>query len=257
MALSCVNENFQDRPLIAFVHVPKTSGTSVNFILSTSTLKGRDHIQNCVADPTELKDQLATLDWVSGHLNPDLMKRFLTGLTDRQLRLFATIRHPVSQIASHYNWLIQIFHISDAFYRAVPENIKEISEGIRGSDNTDPLQVIERISSAGWLMLNQQTKALLAFGGDKLVDNAILDRLKPYEFVATERYLPELIERMTGQTVEVPPVKNKSPYHFDPAVFRTPEVTEFLKEKHNADFALYDYFERIGGCYPPVVVDAG
>ena len=60
-----------------------------------------------------------------------------------------------------------------------------------------------------------------------------------------------LIERLTANASSVPSHENKSGYHFDPAVFQTPQMREFLSEHHKTDMFIYDILMRLGGCYPP------
>ena len=244
-------ESHHGRPLIAFIHVPKTSGTTVNYLLTQSGLLGQDHIQNWVDQPEVLKDPILSYDWVSGHLNPNQMRSMLGGVTSRPLRLFSTIRAPNSQIASHYNWLIEIFHKGRDFYDQHPERIKEISQSIRSADNANPAEVISQIKAAGWLFLNQQSRALLAKDASSLSKTSLSEILNQYEMITTEGHLSMLMQTMTQCRPLKPPHKNKSRYHFDPAVFQTPQLTEFLNAHNKGDQTLYDMIADQGGIYAP------
>ena len=240
-----------EAPLIIFLHIPKTAGTTVNHILAQSGLAGQDHFQNWFNRPIEAQKKLALLDWISGHATFQQMRAFAAQHSARHMRLFSAMRSPISQIASHYNWLIEIFHKSTAFYEGHPQSIKVISERIRTSDNENPAVVIEQIKLAEGLFLNQQSRMLLGNDASQLSEEQILNRLQAYEFVATEQTLDLLIEKMIGAATPILSYENKSGYHFDPAVFRTPQMQEFLSEHHKTDMVIYDILMRHGGCFPP------
>ncbi|MDO8881752.1 hypothetical protein, partial [Pseudotabrizicola sp.] len=42
-------------PLLVFIHVPKTSGSTVNCVLSEFELAGRNHIHECFHKPSALQ----------------------------------------------------------------------------------------------------------------------------------------------------------------------------------------------------------
>lgn len=227
-------------PLIAFVHVPKTAGSMVNHVLARLDLPGQDHVESWLADPAARVEALAGLSWVSGHVPRPALAGLLSGMTARRLRFFSVVRDPVEQIRSHYNWLIEIFHRGEPFYGNHPDIIKTISESIRGTDNTDPEQIRAQILRWPGLFLNQQARVVFGEDGIRLDGPAMAARLRSdYEFVAREEGLAELIRRITGQEAPELPRVNDSRSHFDPAVFRTPGMIEFLQTRHAADFRLY------------------
>lgn len=236
--------------LFVFVHIPKTAGSTINHYLQQSILNGQDHIEQWLEKNALARERIEGLDWVSGHVSFPAMRAFLSQASPRHMRYFSTFRDPIEQITSHYNWLIEIFHKGESFYNSHPEVIKKISEKIRHSNNEDISQIIANIKTFPGLFLNQQSRVLLGEDCPKLSTQQVLDRLKVYEFVATERHIPALIEKMTGTLVAEPSQENKSGYHFDPAVFRTPEMQDFLGRHHKSDIHLYDLLIRQGGCFP-------
>lgn len=240
-----------EAPLIVFIHIPKTAGTTVNHILAQSGQSGQDHFQNWFNRPLEASKKLASLEWVSAHAGFKHMRSIIAQHSARHMRFYSAMRSPVSQIASHYNWLIEIFHKSTTFYEGHPQSIKDISDRIRLTDNADPSAVIEQIKLAKGLFLNQQSRILLGEDASRLSEEQILNRLQVYEFVATEQTLSVLVEKMTGRTFPDLSHENKSGYHFNPAVFRTPEMQEFLNQHHKTDIFVYDLLMRHGGCFPP------
>lgn len=243
--------------LTVFVHIPKTAGSTVNHHLQKSHLSGQDHIEQWLGNPQVAKDKIRYLDWVSGHISFPSMRSFLANCSPRHMLYFSIFRDPIKQITSHYNWLIEIFHKSEGFYNSHPENIKKISETIRNSANDEPLAIIENLKSFPGLFLNQQSRVLLGEDASQLSEEEILNRLQAYEFVATERTLDVLIERLTADASSVPSHENKSGYHFDPAVFQTPQMREFLSGHHKTDIFVYDILMRQGGCFPPAKPSEG
>ncbi len=233
-----------DDPLILYVHVPKTAGSTVNALLARMYGEGRAHCEGVIARPADLGPLCGRMNWLSGHVPVDAFRSTVRRETARPLRLFTAIREPGAQIASHYNWLIEIFHRGEAFYNGHPEPIRRISETIRASDNSDPARVIANLDSYQGLFLNQQSHYVL---GQRAGWGAggVVQRLREYEHVATEDQLGDLVERMTGKRVEIDVTENASRYHFDPDVFQAPELRRFLAERHFYDFALYDGVRRL------------
>ena len=240
----------KSKELIVFVHVPKTAGTSVNTALEMAGLVGQSHIEHWLDKPSIAKKIIPQLDWVSGHMSLLTMKSFLAGVSNRKLRFFATIRLPQSQVASHYNWLIEIFHrrskfekifqIRPRFYKRHPDRIKDISERIRRNDNSDPSAIIAQLAMEPHQFLNVQSRVLLGDDALTVTEAIVKEKLRQYEFVATESNVNELIQKIVGTSALSNQLSNKSRYHFDPCVFRTEQMTEFLNEFNSADNFVYD-----------------
>lgn len=227
----------ETRPLIVFIHVPKTAGSTVNRILAAAR-PGLEHCEAIIGQPEVLRRKLSDLDWISGHVPFDRMHAALRQATDRPLRFFTAVRDPIAQVASHYNWLIEIHHRGKAFYRDHPDHIRVISERIRASDNTDPAAIIENLDRYQGLFLNQQSLTVL--GARFNWSSGQLPRhLRAYDYIATERTLPTLIGRLAGPLAERPPRENVSPYHFDVSIFRQGPVRNFLMRNNFLDWTLY------------------
>ena len=227
-----------DRPLIVFVHVPKTAGSTVNRALRGVLPNGLDHCEAILDDPARLRRAAARLDWISGHVDLTTLRRALRQATSRPLRFFGAVRTPDAQVASHYNWLIEIHNRGSAFYGAHPRRIREISERLRGTDNSDPAAIIDNIRSWAGLFLNQQSQLIL--GTDfNWNTGQVPKRLRAYEFVATERMIDPMLRVMTGRDFPTPLRENASPYHFDRSVFETPSLRNFLLRNNYLDWMLY------------------
>ena len=226
--------------LIVFVHVPKTAGTTVARHLSAAGLRGQDHIEHWLDHPDRATDRLQNLDWVSGHIPLPRMRSFLSSVTQRRLRFFSAIRSPVDQVASHYNWLMEIYYRGEEFYNRHSKEIHAISERIRKTDNTKPGSIITQLMAECGLFQNQQSRTVLGRTAPNLTTSQLEDILEEFEFVATEADLPCLVYKMTGTRSQVTHRDNKSSYHFDASIFRSPEILEFLAEFNSADHLLYD-----------------
>jgi hypothetical protein len=60
------------------------------------------------------------------------------------------------------------------------------------------------------------------------------------QFVTTESNINQLIQKIVGTSALSNQLSNKSCYHFDPCVFRTEQMTEFLDEFNAADNFVYN-----------------
>lgn len=222
-------------PLTVFVHVPKTAGSTVNQHLSDWSKAGLTHAERFLGKPGKLARRLPRLHWISGHIALNKFLKLLGDTTDRKLHFFGLMRDPAAQVASQYNWQIEIFRRGGRFYRSHPASIRAISERIRATDNTDPAAIIANLQADPGLFLNLQSRFLL---GDEIdLDSpAFDDRLARYDLIAAT---PEtVIERITG-TRPTATRQNTSPYHFDPAVFDTPALRDFLARENRHDLRLY------------------
>lgn len=230
-------------PIIAFVHVPKTAGSTVNHYLERSRAPGQAHVESLFSQSHMIRGKIAGYDWVSGHVPYPKMRATLTSVTFRDIHFFTAIRAPDAQVMSHFNWLIEIRKRGRSFYNAHPPQIKEISERIRAADTSDPRQVIDLLHGSRQLFLNFQSQMVLGKRHPTTSLDELEQRLQVYEMIATEATLPTLIERVSGQAYQPKKRKNVSPYHFPKDVFQDQRLLEFLHEENACDFALYDFVQ--------------
>lgn len=223
-------------PLIVLVHVPKTAGSTVSRAMSEHFSRGYDHCEALLGPGFSNVAEHA--EWVSGHIDFTTFSRALSNVTNRPLRFFATIREPTRQLMSHYNWLIEIFNRGSRFYNAHPEHIKAISARVRAADNTDPEEIVEILKENEGLFLNTQSRIILGpdfnWNGGK-----VMRRLQNYEFIGTERDIPQLLSVITETTERKVLRRNVSPYHFDREVFQHPRIRNFCIRRNFLDWALY------------------
>ncbi|MBY6048011.1 hypothetical protein [Vannielia litorea] len=226
-------------PICAFVHVPKTAGSTINDYLQRSERKGESHIEAWANQPETARDKLAKLEWVSGHVPFRRMRALICNNTFRHVEFFTLLRDPLKQLMSHYNWLIEIHHRGGDFYKSHPPRIKEISKSIRNADNSNPTEVAQQLSRFPGLFLNQQARLVFGALPTTTEPEDFRNRLAAYRQVATEETLPDFVKAISGLTYEPHSRKNVSGYHFDKEVFQAPELKAFISKHHAIDLALY------------------
>lgn len=230
--------------LVVYIHIPKTAGSTVNYYLDRSGKPGFSHVEAWLNDDQVAPSKVDSSDWISGHIPYLQMKSRLTELTSRELRLYTVVREPIAQLVSHYNWLIEIFHRGDAFYNSHPGNIREISECIRYSDNSDPAKIIDNLDRFSGLFLNQQSRVALSSFPTNSSCIQLDDKLDGYEGIYTEDYISYFIKKVSGVSYSNKVRRNVSGYHFDKGIFQEMEIREFLSERHSEDIILYEWVQK-------------
>jgi hypothetical protein len=225
-----------ENPLLYFVHVPKTAGSSVNAVLKKALPNGRDHCEALVKDPEKFKLALSTLPWLSGHVDFDLAVNLIDSLTERRVRVFACMRNPLKQIMSHYNWLIEIHAKGPDFYNAHPPVMHAISAKIRSSPLTTDA-VIENLQHYPGLFSNHQCRVLFGYAKN-------FDLIERYEFIGREDTMERLLAMMTGTKNSRLPRTNVSRYHFDPTIFFNSRMMSFLEKYNSEDEKFYKGLPR-------------
>lgn len=225
-------------PLIFFVHVPKTAGSTVNFHLEREMGNGIAHCESLLGNDKELKEAVENCDWLSGHVPFEVADARIRKLSSREIRYFATIREPFQQVMSHYNWLHEIYYRDMDFYNAHPDMIKNISKEIREKSKTID-DIIDNLSRYAGLFQNIQSRYLLGNMEGRSDGELILD-LKRFEYIANENKLKNLINKMTKNLRTELMYENRSPYRFDVKFFESPRMKEFLNKWIYNDIRLYN-----------------
>ena len=220
----------QRAPLIFFVHVPKTAGSTVNSHLMELLSDGSIHSEGWFFDDANMR-RLDTFSWVSGHITYSWASTRIRQFTNRRVEYFACVRDPTDRVRSHYNYLIEIFHRSG--YDNNPDFVKDMSEQIRKSGYSIPAIQANLLEYKSHF-LNCQT--LLLARDDPPVAGAF----GSFKFVATPDRLAELLYTMTGKKVPLVRRENESSRHFDPQLFREPEMESFLRRHNALDEQLFE-----------------
>ncbi|MGR3540658.1 MAG: hypothetical protein ACU0BS_04425 [Hasllibacter sp.] len=225
-------------PLIAFVHTPKSAGSTIAATLSTHG-EGRTHVNGLRKDPAAIADLARRVSWLGGHLDLNELRGFLEP-AGRPYRMFSAVRELVSHTRSHYNWLIEIRHRGRRFFDGHPKFVRDCSDLFAASDNSDPEVVAANLTRFPAFFRNYQSK----FVAPKVrFPLGVRRTLEHYEFVATEKTLAHMIDRMVPG-LQVAASANVSPYHFDRAVFDHPTTRDAIARLAARDATLYREVER-------------
>lgn len=224
-------------PLIFFVHVPKTAGSTVNSYLREHMPNGHSQCHAFFYDDEELRRISNTCDWLSGHIDFATAESRLQNATERPVRYFSCMRSPTKHVMSHYNWLIEIFYRGKSFYEAHPPIIKEISEIIRGS-GSDADSITKNLDRFAGLLLNVQSRIILGHSFN-WSDDLVSLRLGGYEKISNSASLDDLLSKIIGAPTRAQRTENVSRYHFDPDIFETEQIQQFLRTRNNLDEILY------------------
>lgn len=227
-------------PLIVFVHVPKTGGSTVNRVLWSCSHRGRKNCHNLPAP--EVLDLAHSSDWLSGHLGRDGFARTLNRFR-RPIEYFATVREPMLQLLSHLNFQFEIYARGPLHYFQYKRIIREMSAEVRATDFSKASAIIALLLRRSGF-LNQQARLVLGNDFAANPGSETARRLASYTFIATNENLPALY-RAFG-FAQLPKEMNElrenaaQKYYFDTAIFQSQEILDFLAQHHAHDFRLYE-----------------
>ncbi len=241
----CMIPNVPTFPLIAFVHVPKTGGSTVNKLLHLCSPRGLAHVHSePFSDAGAFLDLASDCDWLSGHFRRDEFAAKLIWL-DRPVDYFASVREPSAQLVSALNWQFEILSEGIEFFLGYPLQSQAVMAEVTSTDFSNLSAVMALLlNPANTFFLNVQSRYVLGEDFAWISDSEKVRRLKAYRFIATEDLFPALYSAFGF--AEVPPLAGDfrenvaSNYHFDTKIFQTPELQAFLACHHRHDFRLYE-----------------
>lgn len=252
-------------PLKVFIHIPKTAGSTLNAhllglhgaqvsprawpviaamvparvrdlsvvgrYLAPRFADGATQIGYLRADPELMNATLQSSRWVSGHI-PRAEMEDLVARAGRTAQFYTIMRDPVAQLASHYQWWIEIYARGPWRYLRYKPFWRVLSRRIRATDNRDPQAVTGVLRDYSKLFMNFQYGYVV---GDLKVDDA----LARFDLIGLDADVAGVAQAMTGRR-PAESRANVSRSRLDRSVFKTPEMQDFLAEYLAKDIALYD-----------------
>jgi hypothetical protein len=228
-------------PLIAYVHVPKTAGTTVRRILDICTPRGSGRVQTLIKDRKSLVDFARNSDWIGGHVPRDNMASGLIWL-DRPIEYFSTVREPVAQLVSHLNFSFERKNNHGDYYTLYNRREHLLDAEVMSTDFSDPAAVIALLLRRPRHYLNAQSRYVLGADFADISDAEMARRLASYTYVASENDLLKLYR--TFGFAQLPEGvdeirENVAKPYIGANVFDSPQLQEFLAFYHQHDFRLY------------------
>ncbi len=229
-----------DLPLIAFVHVPKTAGTTVNVVLRQCSHRGRSDSHFVVRARNEAA-YLALVrrsDWLSGHIRRHNFSKALIW-SGRKVEYFSVVRDPVDHLLSLLNYSLQRYEQHQGLTIGQEE---QLDGDIAMTDLADPA-ALQLLLLRHPIMLDMQSAYVLGEDFADISNEEVSRRLTTYTCVSTADDLPRLY-RAFG-FAQLPPAtdelwENKSVRRVSKTILCGPEMQEFLSEHHRHDRRLYD-----------------
>jgi len=230
-----------------YIHVPKTGGSTVNAVLNNYGGPGYSHCEHNLSQQwvRSLGDDWA---WLSGHVTIDQVQEVF-GIKNDKISLFSSIRHPERQVASHVNWLAEIYYKEYDFFYNHPEIIQKISFELL-SNQINKFSLMKFLLNNSGLLLNTQSRYI----APKLIEHptpeCAREALKNYKYVANTKQLEKLYESMgirLGWDVcnRDQFYVNATNYSVPLNLFYEPEVREFLYRHNYADLVLYEVASQV------------
>jgi hypothetical protein len=267
------------RRLEVFVHIGKTAGSTLNALLlehharvahpaiwaavcavvpqgvrdnalvnrhlARALGRGYPHLEFLERSPVRRDRMLAECQWVSGHVQRRCWDGWLADAA-RPVAYHTILRDPVAQVASHYQWWIEIHDGNPLRYWRYGRFWRGLSARIRATDNSDPRAIIAILAEHHSLFLNLQTDYVLGPRAS-LTETEARAALGRFESIGVDADFGEVFTAMTGAVAPLPRQANRSRAAFDRAVFDTAEMRAFLAERNAADIALYAAARRLRG----------
>ncbi|MGD0639112.1 MAG: hypothetical protein ABSC22_00065 [Roseiarcus sp.] len=227
-------------PLIAYVHVPKTAGTTVKKILNVCAFGG-----DVVDDPASFLNLARKFAWIGGHVPRDHLASGLIWI-DRPIEYFSTVREPAIQLVSNLNFAWKRAG-EDHYYDLHTLRQQQVDAEVMSTDFSDLAAVKSLLLRRAEYFLN--TQSLYVLGADFLYisDDEFARRLATYTYVANDTDLPKLYRtfgfaQLPENVDEIR--ENVAKPHFDARIFDSPEMREFLAYHHRHDQRLYAAVRR-------------
>ncbi len=227
-------------PLIVYLHVPKTAGSTITKILSLCTPAENNNVLFTINDRVAFIDLARKIHWIGGHVDHDSVAKGLIWV-NRPIEYFSSVREPKAQITSYLNWSFEKYYRSN-YYDLHQRAEQHLDADVRSTDYSNPDAVINLLLRNSDLFLNVQSKYVLGADFAEISDDEVARRLAKYTYVANEYDLPRLYRAFGFAQLPdaVDDIRdNVAKYHFNVQVFDSPQLRDFLAHHLKHDLRLY------------------
>jgi hypothetical protein len=231
-------------PLIVYVHVPKTGGSSVTEVLDRSTPRGRGDVHKIIDEKDECLALARASDWIGGHVTFDSIASNLIWL-GRPVEYFATVREPIAQLISHLNYSFERYGRND-YYDIHSMSEHRVDFDVLSTNFSNPSSVINLLLRHEEF-LDNQSRYVLGNDFDDITDEEMERRLKVYSFIASESELFTLYQAFGFMQIpdNASDIRmNVAKRHIDVSFFQDSKMREFLGHHHRNDLRLYAAVRR-------------
>lgn len=227
-------------PLLAFVHVPKTAGSTVKNVLGLCSPRGYAYCETMIHKGQEFVNHVLGYDWVSGHVTLEALYAAL-GWLGRPIEYFSVAREPTSHVISQLNYSLER-QTRPGYLQTNSLEEQMFDAEVRRIDFTNPYSVIGFLLKYDGQVMNMQSRLLLGVDFHWIPEVEMKRRLATYCYIATEKTIAEMCR--TFGFVRLPEGyadrrDNKARKHFGTEVFDSPELKEFLAWRNRYDERLY------------------
>lgn len=232
-------EALKDRPHIAYVHIPKTGGTSFREYLRSQYRPCTDAVLNRAVEVAGFcalsSAEKLRFDLVSGHFpygfDPQLPRRFL---------YFTCLREPVRRVVSNYN-----FMMSGVPQNTLAQRLRREKWTLRDfASTTDPeasTRLFAQLAYLGCSPTVEQPSTLRA-----LFERAATNIVSQFAFVGCLELLDESVvylhERF-GFDLVLPPVENAAAAQHNRTA--SPDDIALIRERMQPETELYNLARRM------------
>lgn len=227
-------------PLIVYIHVPKTAGSTIKRVLQACTPRGDGNVQFVISDKAALLNLARNADWIGGHVPRDDVANCLTWL-NRPIEYYASVREPVAQLVSNLNYSFERFS-HGGYYRQLSRDDHCLDAAVMSTDFSNPAAIMNLLLEHASTYLNIQSRFVLGADFDVIPQDEIARRLATYTYVVTENNLSKLY-RAFG-FAQLPESAdgiraNVAQRYLNARLFDSPQLQAFLAYYHRHDLRLY------------------